>query len=64
MILVGQILIVEFGGQMFNVYFSSAGSGLRLADWLYIIAGTSVVLWIGEIVHLFDKRRQRRKIVQ
>lgn len=64
MILVGQILIVEFGGQMFNVYFSSAGSGLRLADWLYIIAGTSVVLWIGEIVHLFDKRRQRRKIVK
>lgn len=56
-ILVGQILIVEFGGQMFSVYLY----GLKLVDWIYIIAGTSVVLWIGELVHLFDKRRKKKK---
>lgn len=57
MIFVGQILIVEFGGQMFSVYLG----GLKFIDWVYIISGTSVVLWIGEIVHLFDKRRKKRK---
>lgn len=42
-ILVGQILIVSFGGEMFNVV------PLPLGDWLRIIIGTSVILWIGEI---------------
>lgn len=42
-VFVGQILIVEFGGQMFNVV------GLRLSDWLSIILSTSLVLWIGEL---------------
>lgn len=57
MILVGQILIVEFGGQMFNVYLG----GLKLIDWIYIVSGTSVVLWIGEFVHLFDKHRKKNR---
>ena len=48
-ILVGQILIVEFGGQFFNV------EPLKFIDWLIIIGGTSVVLWIGEILRLFKK---------
>ena len=56
MILVGQILIVEFGGAMFNVYFS----GLKIEDWFIVIASTSVVLWIGEIVHLFERRRVKK----
>ena len=56
MILVGQILIVEFGGAMFNVYFS----GLKIEDWFIVIASTSVVLWIGEIVHLFKRRRVKK----
>lgn len=42
-IIVGQILIVSFGGEMFNVV------PLPLGDWLRIIIGTSVILWIGEI---------------
>ena len=48
-ILVGQILIVEFGGQFFNV------EPLRFTDWAIIICATSVVLWIGEILRLFRK---------
>lgn len=48
-ILVGQILIVEFGGQFFNV------EPLKFIDWAIIICGTSVVLWIGEILRLFRK---------
>ena len=59
-ILVGQILIVEFGGQMFNVYFSAHESGLKLVDWLIIIAATSPVLIVGELVHAFDRSRRRR----
>ena len=43
MILAGQLLIVTFGGEMFEVV------PLSLMDWLQIILGTSVILWIGEI---------------
>jgi len=43
-ILLGQILIITVGGQFFNVV------PLRLSDWLIIIAGTSAVLWIGELL--------------
>ncbi len=51
-ILVGQILIVEFGGMFFQV------EPLRWIDWLLVIGGTSLVLWIGELVRLFGKRRR------
>lgn len=50
-ILVGQFLIVTFGGQMFNVVPLSAES------WGVIIASTSVVLWVGEIARLICKKR-------
>lgn len=50
LILFGQILIVSIGGEFFNV------EPLRLIDWLIIIAGTSLVLWIGEIIRLFNKQ--------
>jgi Ca2+-transporting ATPase len=43
-IFVGQILIVEIGGQMFNVCH------LHLTDWLWIIFGTSPVMIAGEII--------------
>lgn len=43
-ILAGQWLIVTFGGKMFRT------EPLSAEEWLYIIAGTSVVLWIGEII--------------
>lgn len=49
-IIIGQILIVTIGGEMFNVV------PLKIEDWLYIIGGTSVVLWIGEIVRLFTRK--------
>lgn len=42
-ILIGQILIVEFGGQMFNV------QPLPLYDWLYIIIFTSIIFWVEEL---------------
>ena len=43
LVLVGQWLIVTFGGRMFRTVPLSA------TTWLYIIIGTSPVLWIGEI---------------
>ena len=48
-ILVGQILIVSVGGDFFNV------EPLKFTDWVIIICGTSIVLWIGEILRLFRK---------
>ena len=48
-ILVGQILIVQFGGEFFSV------TSLNLSDWLWIIGSTSFVLWIGEFLRLFRK---------
>ena len=51
-IFVGQILIVTFGGEMFEVVPLSFG------DWLRIIIGTSVILWIGEIGRLLLKGKR------
>ncbi len=48
-ILLGQFLIVTFGGEMFNVVPLSARS------WGMIIISTSSVLWIGEVVRLFRR---------
>lgn len=42
LIVAGQILIVSVGGSFFSV------EPLKITDWLMIIGGTSVVLWIGE----------------
>ena len=52
-ILGGQILMTEIPGlqEMFNV----ANGGLKVVDWLIIIAATSLVLWFGEIVRLFKR---------
>ena len=43
-IVLGQVFITTFGGQMFNV------TPLKLVDWAIIIGATSVVLWLGEIL--------------
>ena len=48
-ILLGQVLIVSVGGDFFNV------EPLKFIDWVIIIAGTSLVLWIGELIRLFKK---------
>lgn len=47
-IIVGQVVIISFGGDMFRVV------PLDITTWLVVIAVTSVVLWIGEISRLFD----------
>ncbi len=51
-ILIGQVLMVEVPGiqQFFNV------TGLSLTDWVIIIAGSSLVLWVREAWHLFTGR--------
>jgi Ca2+-transporting ATPase len=49
-ILVGQLVIVTIGGEMFNVV------PLQLMDWMKIIIGTSIVLWVGEIWRLINRK--------
>ena len=50
LILVGQIGIVTVGGKMFSV------TPLSSIDWLLIIGGTSIVLWVGEAMRLVSKK--------
>jgi len=47
-ILLGQVLIVTFGGPMFSV------QPLPVADWAVIIGSTSLVLWGGELKRLLS----------
>lgn len=54
LIVAGQILIVTFGGEVFRVV------PLSLRDWAIIIASTSSVLWIGELIRLADGRKKRK----
>ena len=48
-ILIGQVLIVTFGGEMFSV------EPLCWRDWLICFVGTSPVLIVGEIIRFFVK---------
>ena len=48
-IVVGQYLIVTLGGKMFSV------EPLSWTDWLILFVASSVVVWIGELLH-FVKR--------
>ena len=50
-ILVGQIAIVELGREFFNVV------PLKFTDWAIIIGSTSLVLWVGELLRLFSRRK-------
>lgn len=50
-ILVGQIAIVELGREFFNVV------PLKFTDWAIIIGSTSLVLWVGELMRLFSRRK-------
>ena len=50
-IFIGQIAIVELGGEFFNV------EPLRILDWLIIIGATSLVLWLGELLRSSRSRR-------
>ena len=48
-IIIGQVVITTFGGAMFSV------TPLLLSDWCLIIAATSLVLWIGELLRLIKR---------
>ncbi|MEG2947066.1 MAG: cation transporting ATPase C-terminal domain-containing protein, partial [Bacteroidales bacterium] len=48
-ILIGQILIVTFGGTMFQV------TPLLPIDWVWAILFTSPVLWVGELVRAIER---------
>ncbi|MGN1353409.1 MAG: calcium-translocating P-type ATPase, PMCA-type [Alloprevotella sp.] len=50
-ILVGQLIITTFGGAIFNV------KPINATDWLIIIGGTSMVLWVGEAYRLLKRKR-------
>ena len=50
-IFLGQIFIVSIGGDFFNVV------PLKFEDWTIIILGTSLVLWIGEILRMAVRLR-------
>lgn len=54
-ILTGQVLIVTFGGIMFNV------QALSPADWLLLAATTSSVLWGREIIFFCSVRQARKR---
>ena len=54
-ILIGQIIIVEFGGKVFRTV------PLTLTEWLYIIGATSLVLWIGEIYRWIQRIRTKKQ---
>lgn len=52
-ILVGQVLIVQLGGEVFHV------TPLPLEVWVVLVAGTSAVLWIGEAERFLARRAAR-----
>ncbi len=52
-ILVGQIIIVSFGGKVFRT------EPLAFMEWIYIIAGTSLVFWIGEILRGLQRMKKK-----
>lgn len=55
LVLVGQWIIVTFGGEMFRT------TPLSLHEWLLIIGSTSVVLWAGELWRTFKRMIVKRR---
>lgn len=55
LVLVGQWIIVTFGGEMFRT------TPLSLHEWLLIIGSTSVVLWAGELWRTFKRMVAKRR---
>ena len=55
LVLVGQWIIVTFGGEMFRT------TPLSLHEWLLIICSTSVVLWAGELWRTFKRMIAKRR---
>ena len=55
LVLVGQWIIVTFGGEMFRT------TPLSLHEWLLIIGSTSVVLWAGELWRTFKRMIAKKR---
>ena len=55
LVLVGQWIIVTFGGEMFRT------TPLSLHEWLIIIGSTSIVLWVGELWRAFKRMIAKRR---
>ena len=55
LVLVGQWIIVTFGGEMFRT------TPLSLHEWLLIIGSTSVILWAGELWRAFKRMIAKRR---
>ena len=54
-IAIGQVLIITFGGEMFNVV------PLPFDEWVRIIIGTSVILWLGELERWVHRVKTAKK---
>ena len=55
LIFILQIVIIQFGGEFFRT------EPLSLEHWVMIVAGTSVVLWLGEAKRFAARLREKRK---
>jgi Ca2+-transporting ATPase len=55
MIVLLQIVIVQFGGGFFRT------EPLSLVHWIQIVVCTSVVLWFGEIERLYKRLKGKKK---
>ena len=54
-IALGQVFIISFGGEMFNVV------PLPFDEWVRIIIGTSLILWLGEIERWVHRVKTAKK---
>ena len=54
-IALGQVLIITFGGEMFNVV------SLPFGDWVRIVIGTSLILWLGETERWVHRMKKAKK---
>lgn len=54
MIFIGQWAIVQFGGKVFRTI------PLSVTEWGVIIAGTSLAMWIGEVIRLVERKMKKR----
>ena len=57
-IIVGQVLVVNFGGSVFRTV------PLTWGEWMGITLATSVVLWVGEIFRAFKRMKKLKGIAQ
>ncbi len=57
-ILIGQFLIVQFGGQIFRT------TPLDMKTWLILFVSSSIVLWVGEIIRFILRIKERRAMTK